>query len=476
MLIMAAAAVAACQVEPVNELNSNDPDTPTVPEVQKGTYTYTINASIKEDEATAEVAVKSDYDASGHFSWSSGDAISVLFHKDDDNRFFTLTTTGTGSNASFSGEIESGYTIGASDGDGSNKIIWALFPASTSHTYTEGVNPSFYVNPEVDFSATHFSANVPMYALNAAEGNLSFTNLASTYKFVVTGIKAGVDRVRFTVYNQTTFGLSGLWPIADDGKLIVNYGYASVGSAKSTLTYVSNVTSNQAVFYVSCHGTYGEFQPNITITNVATGVPIKSFVASNKLIPNTVTTIQPVTLDVSEANGGVYYTPAITIDGDLSDWDGITVLPSANTGRIREWKFKTDAYMVYFYIKLRGEKVATTKNLYVGIDTDNDASTQISAYAGDMVGCEAVAKIVPASLDDPLTLVNGLDPNSRVYHSNGSSTSGTVNCKGYIDSGEVYIELSIPRSELGIPTAGNTVTVGCSYEWNLTGSQSLLLD
>ena len=190
MLIMAAAVVAACQVEPVDELSSNDPETPVVPEVQKGTYTYTINASIKEDEAPAEVALKSDYDGDGHFSWSSGDAISVLFHNGDDNKFFTLTTTGTGSSASFSGEIETGYTIGASDGDGSDKKIWALFPASANHSYTAGSNPSFYVQPSVDFSATHFSANIPMYALNEAEGNLSFTNLASTYKFIVTGINS----------------------------------------------------------------------------------------------------------------------------------------------------------------------------------------------------------------------------------------------------------------------------------------------
>ena len=133
---MAAAVVAACQVEPVNDLNSNDPDTPVVPEVQKGTYTYTINASIKEEEQPAEVAVKSDYDASGNFSWSSGDAISVLFHKDTDNKFFTLTTTGTGASASFSGEIEVGYTIGASDGTVGNQKIWVLFPASSSHSYT----------------------------------------------------------------------------------------------------------------------------------------------------------------------------------------------------------------------------------------------------------------------------------------------------------------------------------------------------
>ena len=475
MMLMAVAALASCEKQ--NTLNE--------PDAQKGTYTYTLSATAPEMEdvnasGAAQAPTRTDYDNEGHFSWSAGDAISVLFHNGATNKFFTLTTTGSGTTASFSGEIEAGYEIGASDGTVSDKKIWALFPASTNHTFQRNKantadSVRFYVQPSVDFTATHFSANIPMYDLVAAEdAMLSFKNMASTYKFIVTGIKDGVDKVTFRVHNQQTHALSGSWPI-HSGEIFVNYDYASPGSANSTLTYVSSVTSNQAVFYVSSRY-YGKFQPMITVSNYATGIAIKTFTATKIDTPAYMNRIQPITLDVSEANGGVYFAPAITIDGDLSDWDGISVLPSANTGRIREWKFKSDAEMVYFYLKLRGEKVATTKNLYVGIDTDNDSGTQISAYAGDMTGCEAVAKIVPAAADDPLTLVNGFDPNSRVYHSNGSSTSGTVKCMGYIDSGEVYIELSIPRSELGIPAAGNTVTVGCSYEWNLTGNQSIELE
>lgn len=153
-----------------------------------------------------------------------------------------MLTEGAGTNtASFSGEIETGYTIGASDGNDADKKVWALFPASENHTYTAGSNPTFYVQPSVDFSATHFSANIPMYALNSEEGAFSFASLASKYKFTVNGIKDGVNKVQFKIYNQTTYGLSGSWPIHADK--YINYGYATPGSQNSTLSFISNVTS-----------------------------------------------------------------------------------------------------------------------------------------------------------------------------------------------------------------------------------------
>lgn len=496
LLIAAAAVVAACQKESVKEEDSIIPDEQPTPEVQKSTYTYTVDAYTGMDDLTGDkVAVKSDYDGEGNFKWSAGDAISVLFHDaskedsdPDKNKFFTLTlTSGAGyASASFSGEITSGYTIGASDGDAVDKKIWALFPASTSHTYTVGSTyPSFYVQPSVDFSATHFSANVPMYALNAAEGSLSFTNLASTYKFIVSNIKDGVSKVRFTIYNQTTFGLSGLWPIANDGKLIVNYGYASSGSAKSTLTYVSNVTSNQAVFYVSCHGTYGEFKPNITVTNADTGVAIKSFVASKTIIPNTVTTIQPITLNVSEASGGVYYTPAITIDGDLSDWDGISALPSSQTSRIREWKFKSDAYYVYFYFSLRKNRCGTGKPLAIGFNTDNDTATGSNYDTNKILGNETTVTATPFTnaVESELIPVNDFDASSSASIYGGSTTKGVVYVYNYdageplgSDSSSTYIELSIPRDKLNLPAAGNTITIGCAFDYYVTGTQSITLE
>ena len=70
LLIMAVAAVAACQKQ--NDINTT--------ETKDGSYVYTVNASIDNTES------KSDYDADGKFSWTEGDAISVLFHNGGGDR------------------------------------------------------------------------------------------------------------------------------------------------------------------------------------------------------------------------------------------------------------------------------------------------------------------------------------------------------------------------------------------------------
>ena len=141
-LIMAAAAVAACQ-------NKTAVEEPTS---EQGSYVFTIKAT------SSDIETKTDYDTDGKFSWSSGDQISVLFHNGDVNKFFTLTTKGSGASADFSGTIDEGYVIGASDGTDTDKKIWALFPASDSHTYNiESSAPVFYVQPELDFSSSYFS-------------------------------------------------------------------------------------------------------------------------------------------------------------------------------------------------------------------------------------------------------------------------------------------------------------------------------
>lgn len=477
MMLMAIVAIASCEKQ-------------IVPAEQKAkTYTYSISA-VAPDMQDAEGSVpaqapvtRTDYDGDGHFSWSAGDAISVLFHNGDVNKFFTLTTTDSGASATFSGEIEAGYEIGASDGDALDKKIWALFPASANHTYTAGSNPTFYVQPSVDFSATHFSANIPMYdLLTSEETSLSFKNLASTYKFTVTGIKDGVSKVTFRIYNQTTYGLSGAWPIHND--LYLKYDYASPGSANSTLTYVSDVTSNEAVFYVSCRY-WGNFQPVITVTDYSTGVAIKTFTASASKQPTYKNRIQPITLDVSEANGGVYYTPAITVDGDLSDWSAISALPSNNTSRIREWKFKSDAYNVYFYFKLRSNRAGTGKDLVIGFNTDNDTATGTNYDVNKILGNEATVTVVPFTntVGSALVPVEGYDGASTIVAEGVGTTNGAVLVWDYdagegvaSDSASGYIELSIPRNKLNLPAAGNTITIGCAYDYYVTGTQSITLE
>lgn len=483
MMLMAVAAIASCEKQ--NTLEKT--------EAEVKTYTYSISANAPELEdvtlsAAQAPATRTNYDSEGHFSWSAGDAISVLFHKDLTNKFFTLTTTESDATATFSGEIEEGYTIGAADGTELDKKIWALFPASNNHTFQRNKantadSVRFYVQPSVDFTATHFSANIPMYDLVAsAETSLSFKSLASTYKFIVNGIKNGVTAVDFSIYNQTTYALSGTWPI--HGDKYINYNYAKSGSANSYLRFTSAVTNNQAVFYVPCRY-YGNFQPVVTVTNHATGVAIKTFTATVAKTPNYKNGIWPITLDVSEANGGNYYTPAIVVDGDLSDWSEIAALPSSQSSRIREWKFKADAYNVYFYFSLRKNRCGTGKTLAIGFNTDNDTATGDNYDENKILGNETIVTSVPFTntVGSELTPVNGYDGSSSVMIHGGSNTSGLVYVYNYdngqslaSDSSSTYIELSIPRSSLNLPAAGNTITIGCAFDYYVTGTQSITLE
>lgn len=458
MLTMAAAVIASCTKQTLVE------EQPPVDSVAP-TYIYTVSAN------TAET--KSDYDATGKFQWSAGDAISVLFNNGTENKFFTLTLTeGAGTNtATFSGQIETGYTIGASDGAEVDQKIWALFPASENHTYTEGNNPTFYVQPSVDFSETHFSANIPMYALNSEEGNFSFTSLASTYKFTVNGIQNGVDKVQFKIYNQTTYALSGSWPIHTD--MYLKYDYASPGSPNSTLTYISDVTNNQAVFYVSCRY-WGTFQPAITVTNCDTGIDILTFTATKAQTPTYLNRVQPITLDVTHGNYETFI-PSVTIDGDFFDWDGVaewdgTRNNGSSNSRINNWRMQADKYNIYIYMDLNTEKITNSRYIYVGFDTD--CNTETGDVRAGCPGCEQYAVIFPAVADsDPLAMIQGTDPQSKI---NGNS-DGTLTTWCNLGKPNSLVELCIPRSKVGL-TDPAKIKVSVSYNDYDAAQQELVLE
>lgn len=472
ILAMALCVFAACEKQTEVE---NIENTDVTENNEGGTYTYTVKAS-------ASDVTKTDYDASGNFSWSAGDAISVLFHNGDENRFYTLTTA-TG-NGVFSGEIDNGYTIGASDGSESDLKIWALFPASASHSYTAGENPSFYVQPEVDFTTSHFSANIPMYALNTVEGDLAFTNLASTYKFTLNGIKDGVSKVEFTVYNQTTYGLSGSWPIHNEK--YVNYGYAAPGSEKSTLKYIGSVINNKAVFYVSCRY-WGTFKPNITIKNCATDRIIKTFTAGQALTPTSKSTVKPVTLDVSEANGGDYYVPAIDIDGDFDDWDDVSHTITTSDSNIVEWKYTKDAKNLYLYYKVPKNKVVKAEGnynwdpyMFIGIDTDNNTTTGgTTAVSGFGGGNEVEILVYPwrgtAPADPECVIGEEANGHIKVYNTTSSAfdtLSEEMNIGGKIEGNYCYLEARIPLAS--IKYTSGSMRINHSFGYSAIGATQIM--
>ena len=383
LLIMAAAAMVACQAEPVNNSEIN---TPEVPELQEGTYTYTINASIPEEESNQEVsALKSNYDAEGKFTWSAGDAISVLFHNGDDNKFFTLTlTSGAGKKAaSFSGEITSGYTIGASDGTVGDLKIWALFPASANHTYTVGSTPSFFMAPETDFTAAgaHWSANMPMYDLLTEEGSLSFKNLCSGYLFTFNNIASTINTVKLTVDNNAkTYKVSGSLPLVlEGGEYCIKPDWGSEG-VERTLSYIAAVdkVNNKASFYVPTRRNTPYFMPVIDLINYDNGNTIIHLVAPSAQTSPAKGVIKPITVDTDNSTG----TPrslaskfGITWSGVTNSISGNSSAPNGKEDMIRIFKATADASYVYIYFEVNKESLLL-----------NDAyeyANSIDVYMGD---------------------------------------------------------------------------------------------
>ena len=187
--------LAACSKENVNESN--------IQSDIKGTYEFSIAVNAE------EIGTKTSYEGEKTFSWSAGDQISVLFHDSDSNdKFYTLTAQSVnGKDAIFSGTIDSGWEVGASDtGD-----KWALYPAG-NHTYS-ATAPVFSIPAEVDFSATHFSANLPMYAIGEDDGSgndfYAFKHVSNVGAYKFTFSNLDVSKVRLVVEQTGSYHLNG---------------------------------------------------------------------------------------------------------------------------------------------------------------------------------------------------------------------------------------------------------------------------
>lgn len=173
----------------------------------------------------------------------------------------------------------------------------------------------------------------------------------------------------------------------------------------------------------------------------------------------------------------------ITIDGDLSDWDGITAFSSSANSRIREWKYSSDAENVYFYFAMRKNRVDSGRKLVIGFDIDETGSLTDN---NNLKSAEAIARnIIPftnASGATELTVVKGTDAGSEVVSTSGEASTGVVNVYAVAgsedistDSSNAYVELSIPKNKLGLPAAGTTIKIGASYDYYFAGWQEITL-
>lgn len=198
-----------------------------------------------------------------------------------------------------------------------------------------------------------------------------------------------------------------------------------------------------------------------------------------------ITAGQKITYDFNAGTGTIESAAVsgITIDGDLSDWDGITAFSSSANSRIREWKYSSDAENVYFYFAMRKNRVDSGRKLVIGFDIDESGTLTDN---NNLKSAEAIARnIIPftnASGATELIAVTGADAGSEVVSTSGESSNGVVNVYAVAgtedissDSSNAYVELSIPKAKLGLPAAGTTIKIGASYDYYFAGWQEITL-
>ena len=297
-----------------------------------------------------------------------------------------------------------------------------------------------------------------MYDQLTAEGAFSFKNLASTYKFTVKDLDSRVKKVKFQIYNQTTYGLSGSWPF-HDVEYIIDYNYATPGSAKSTLTYVNNVTDGQAVFYVSTR-CWGTFQPVIKVYDADHDLLLKEFTAGTAKSPSSLKEVQRISLSVPTE------LPVAIVDGVIDEWDDIPAI-AGNTTRILEWKYVSDEDNVYFLFKVDKAKISSGNwgsYIFTGFDNDNDSSTGADAGAGVTGGFEAMASVYPwrDNGEGGVDCFKGQDNQGTIACPVGTD-QGHVTVAGAFDGDYCYIETCVPLALIGNPNGNITVKHGMNY-------------
>lgn len=176
-----------------------------------------------------------------------------------------------------------------------------------------------------------------------------------------------------------------------------------------------------------------------------------------------------------------YLASSITIDGNMSDWTGITSLASTGTSRIRSWKFYSDGTNLYFYLVLRKNRMNNGNQLSLAFKWDNEGTRDVD----NLKNANCILKFQPFTNSDndsgsKPTCVNGSISTATV---NGTSTSVTINAWGYNpntsvngDSDDYYLEFSIPRSDIpSLPAVGTGINIGAGYDYYNTSYQSVTL-
>lgn len=439
-ILLAAAAVAgSCSKALEQELTVDDP-------AEETEYVFTLEAS-SEDDLT-----RTSYANDKTFSWNAGDAISVLFHKGSTNKFFTLTTSGTGKSVTFSGVIDGGYTIGASD-KSSKKV--ALFPAA-DHSYTPGNEPVFNIPRVTDFSSTHFSANIPMAAVGDGNNQFTFKHIAGCYKVVYKDIDASVKKVMLSVTNQNNYAISGDFQLTTSDAALYRWSETwSSDADRKSLVYIENVVDGKATFYIPYSHNKESFRPTFVLTNADNGNCLKTSVAKTNLSGT-----------YKADYGHLVVLPEISAPGKGTtnwvsnhgiNWDLVeTVVPgrvSDSNGGINEMKVTADSGNLYLLLSIKSSYLLNNASY----DYSNFGKLYISD--GSSTGSWSDWMWPLSHWQDEITgwLKTG---NALSF----TSVSGvTLDSAAHINGDTCYYEIAVPRAFVST-LRGTSADIGYTFD------------
>ena len=307
---------------------------------------------------------KTSYEGDVTFSWTSGDAISVYCTdatEPANTAFYTFSTTGSGSSASFSGVIPATAEVGD----------MALFPANPGHAY---VRDTVWFKVAADTSlVTAGSADIPMYGANDGAGTFAFTHLAGAFKLNVNNVPAGVTDVKVS-FTAASSKMSGSFNLIGDGPRT----WAATGGtdvAARTITRECPVTSNEfTVYFPYTTGTvWGS--SSITVKDY-TGGSEGSVLYTNDAVGAFPVTRKQVTRLGTLSCG---YRSVFGVD-----WSGVSA--TANTSptktALKSIKAKSDDTYLYVLLEVDGSQLNTT--LYDG--SKDTFSNLFNFYIGTPTG------------------------------------------------------------------------------------------
>lgn len=167
-------------------------------------------------------------------------------------------------------------------------------------------------------------------------------------------------------------------------------------------------------------------------------------------------TLNPVGLKKDKAN------PAITIDGNMAEWSAIDAI-AGDGSRIAEWKYTSDSFNVYFYMKVTitgGDQYAvrgTDAGFIMGVNVNDATGTTLSAVEQDH--CDYRVSVYPFTNEKNITPVVCGTGSGSIKPSPFSSYDGSAPYAGTTDTDFAYVEFSLPRNKIGYPASGSNIKV-----------------